>query len=230
MPVVAVLGVDGCRDGWVGALVGDDGVDWRWFATAAEIVAEPADVTAVDIPMGLPVAGHRRACDDLARKRLKKAGSSVFAAPPRQLVDQPRMTHTQTLEWLRRADLGGMSAQAHGIVGKVREMDVVLDRGLQERVIETHPELCFRTMAKKSTLASKKSARGMAQRIGALHGWLKRDVVALLLDVPDKVGVDDALDALACAWSAQRYRDGRAETIGEEEEPPPRSLLMRIVV
>jgi predicted RNase H-like nuclease len=230
MPVVAVLGVDGCRDGWVGALVGDDGVEWRWFAGAADIVAEPADVTAIDIPMGLPPAGSRRACDDLARKRLRKAGSSVFAAPPRQLVDQPHMTHTQTLEWLRRADLGGISAQAHGIVAKIREVDAVLDRALQGRIIETHPELCFRALAKKSTLASKKSARGMAQRMTALHTWLKRDVVALLLDVPDKVAVDDALDALACAWTAQRHRDGKSETLGEEEEPPPRNLLMRIVV
>jgi predicted RNase H-like nuclease len=230
MPAVAVLGVDGCRNGWIGALVGDDGIRWRWFPTAAEIVAEPADVTAIDIPMGLPPAGHKRACDDLARKRLKKAGSSVFPAPPRQLIDQPRMTHTQTLEWLRRADLGGISAQAHGIIAKVREVDAVLDRGMQERVIETHPELCFRTMAKKSTLASKKSARGMAQRIDALHGWLKRDVVALLLDVPEKVAVDDALDALACAWTATRYAEGKSETLGAEAETTGKTLLMRIVV
>lgn len=230
MPVVAVLGVDGCRTGWVGALVGDDGVEWRWFATAAEIVAEPADVTAIDIPMGLPPAGQRRACDDLARKRLKKAGSSVFPAPPRQLVDQPHMTHTQTLEWLRRADLGGISAQAHGIVDKIREVDAVLDRPLQDRVIETHPEVCFRAMAKKSSLASKKSARGMAQRLLALDAWLKRDVTALLLDVPDKVAVDDALDALACAWTAQRHAQGKSETLGDEQEPAPKHLLMRIVI
>jgi predicted RNase H-like nuclease len=140
------------------------------------------------------------------------------------------MTHTQTLEWLRRADLGGISAQAHGIVGKIREVDAVLDRALQERVIETHPELCFRAMAKKTTLASKKSARGMAQRVTALHAWLKRDVVDLLLDVPEKVAVDDALDALACAWTAQRHAQGKSETLGEEAEPNARALLMRIVI
>jgi predicted RNase H-like nuclease len=230
MPAVAVLGVDGCRNGWIGALVDGHAVTWRWLATAADIVATEASVTAVDIPMGLPSAGQRRVCDELARKRLKKAGSSVFAAPSRELVDQTRMSHPQTLEWLRRADLGGMSAQAHGIVDKVREVDAVLNRALQDRIVEAHPELSFRAMAKTSTLASKKTARGMAQRIRALQRWLDQDVLAVLLDVPDKVAVDDALDALACAWTAQRYRDRSSETVAEEEEPGMKRLLMRIVI
>jgi hypothetical protein len=47
--------------------------------------------------------------------------------------------------------------------------------------------------------------------------------------VPARVPIDDALDALACAWSAHRFATGQAEILGDGSRDP-RGLLMRIAV
>ena len=66
-------------------------------------------------------------------------------------------------------------------------------------------------------LASKRSALGIGQRL--MH--LQRHVPAIhdvLLESPPKVPVDDVLDAIAAAWSAQRIITGEAVIYG----PPDR--------
>lgn len=61
----AVLGVDGCPGGWVGALVHGRSVEWRVLPDAAAILAADASVIAIDIPIGLPEPGpdYRRRAD-----------------------------------------------------------------------------------------------------------------------------------------------------------------------
>lgn len=54
------------------------------------------------------------------------------------------------------------------------------------------------------------------------------DIGAVLATAPERVALDDALDALAAAWSARRWAAGRAETLGGELDR--RNRLMRIVV
>jgi predicted RNase H-like nuclease len=100
-----------------------------------------------------------------------------------------------------------------------------MSRRLERRVIETHPEVSFALMS-GSTLASKKTTAGAAQRMRALEAWV--DVIAALGNVPVGVPMDDALDALACAWSAQRFAAGDAEVLGDGQRDA-RGLLMRIV-
>jgi predicted RNase H-like nuclease len=48
--------------------------------------------------------------------------------------------------------------------------------------------------------------------------------------VPDGPGLDDALDALACAWTAQRWAAGIARTLPDEPPRDNRGLPVRIVV
>jgi predicted RNase H-like nuclease len=60
-----ILGVDGTRGGWMGALTRIDdvtGVDvvWVTFTSIAQALALDADVVAVDMPMGLPAAAPLR--------------------------------------------------------------------------------------------------------------------------------------------------------------------------
>jgi predicted RNase H-like nuclease len=76
-------------------------------------------------------------------------------------------------------------------------------------------------------LAAKKTAAGVGQRIAALSRWL--DVVPALASVPPGVPIDDALDALACAWTAERFARAVAETLGDGARDG-HGLLMRIVV
>ncbi len=118
-----------------------------------------------------------------------------------------------------------MSAQAFGIVRAIRAVDAVMSRRLERQVVETHPEVSFAAMS-GGEFAAKKTAAGVAQRFAALSQWT--DAVAAVATAP-AVPVDDALDALACAWSARRFAHGEAEILGDGQRDD-RGLLMRIVV
>lgn len=218
-----MLGVDGCRGGWIGALVEGDRFEWQLFPDAASVLAMDADVTAIDIPIGLPDAGTR-ACDVEARRALGSRRSSVFAAPVRAVLGCATYAEARTLLAAR----GGpsMSAQAFGIVRAVRDVDAALSPTDADRVIEVHPELAFRLLAGVE-LASKKTAVGRDQRVAALSTpW--PDVPSRLNDAPRAAAPDDALDALACAWVAQRWLRGEATVLGDGSRDP-RGLTMRIV-
>jgi predicted RNase H-like nuclease len=108
----------------------------------------------------------------------------------------------------------------------VRQVDDVMTPELESRVIESHPEVSFAAMA-DAVLPPKKSAPGVAGRIAALAPWI--DATAALATAPATVPVDDALDALACAWTAERFVRGIHESLGDGTRDD-RGLVMRIVL
>jgi len=194
----AVLGVDGCPGGWVGALVTRGQVEW-YAGSLASLVALPAVVVAVDMPLALPVDGARRACEVAARARLGAARSSVFFAPPSVVLSAS--SHAEASSLSRSAGSVGVSIQTWNLVPKIREALDVADA----RFLEVHPELSFRALG--PVTASKKTAVGRAERLALLgNPALPRGVAP----------VEDMLDALACATTAARWLDGKATVLGEE--------------
>jgi predicted RNase H-like nuclease len=219
--VTHILGVDGAPGGWMGALTRIDdviGVDvvWVTFATIAEALLLDVAVVAIDMPIGLPRTG-RRACDVLAKRALGKAHPRVFFAPPRDVLaattyDDAAARHRA------HADGHGLSVQTWNIVAKIREVDAVAD---DPRLVEVHPELSFARLA-GAVLTSK---HGPGSRTVRLHALARR--WPGLRDVP---AGHDGLDALAAAWSGERWLRGGAESLPED---PPRDDLgrpMRILV
>ena len=222
---MAVLGIDGCPGGWVGAQV--DGDDVRWHTGAfRDLLALEATVVAVDIPIGLPAGAARRAADVEARAVLGSQRSSVFFAPPRivlEAVDQPDATRLS-----RGAGSTGVSIQMFHVLAKVAEVDDLLraDTGAARRVVEVHPEVSFRRLAGTDVLPPKRTAAGRQARLTALATWLPG--VALPAPLPGRAKADDCLDALACAWTALRWSRGEAEVLGGEVDEL--GVPMRIVV
>jgi predicted RNase H-like nuclease len=217
----AVLGVDGCPGGWVGALVRSGSVTWH-AGSLASLLALPAAVVAIDIPLALPVAGERRACEVAARAVLGAQRSSVFFAPPRAVLDAA--DHADASVRARAAGSVGVSIQTWNIVPKIAEAMAFAD----PRLIEVHPELSFRALVaarvaarpsgragagRTATLNSKKSAQGRAERLALLRTWVDVDLPS---SRPGGAAVDDCLDALVCAWTAQRWLAGTAAVLGEE--------------
>jgi predicted RNase H-like nuclease len=79
-----LIGVDGCRSGWVVARApaGLSAVEFE-LVECIESVFGGDSIIAIDIPIGLPQVGPR-ACDIAARKLLGPGqGSRVFPAPCR---------------------------------------------------------------------------------------------------------------------------------------------------
>ena len=220
-----MLGADGCPGGgWVVAEVRPDWpVRWHHVVGMGPLLALAdelgAGAVAVDVPIGLP-AGGVRASDVAARQRLRGGGSSsVFATPHRAAL--AFATYAEA-----RPHLPTLSAQAFALVARIRDVDEVLRAAgpqVHDRVVECHPEVSLRALTGQ-VLARKKSAPGALARLAALRA----EFGELPADVHPAAGLDDALDALACAWTARRWLRGEAEVLGEQRDAL--GTPMRIVV
>jgi predicted RNase H-like nuclease len=84
-----VIGIDGCRAGWLICRMNIATVEINLVAVVRQLrevldSENSATHIAIDIPIGLPEAGRSRKADREARKLLTSArASSVFPAPPR---------------------------------------------------------------------------------------------------------------------------------------------------
>ena len=222
--MTAVLGVDGCPGGWVGARVEAGVVSWH-AGSFDELLRLPADVVAVDIPIGLPAGGERRAADVQAKAALGAQRSSVFFVPPRVVLDAPTQAEATLLS--RAAGSVGVSIQTFFILDKVAEVDALLqaDRSLIDRVFEVHPEVSLRRLGDRP-LPPKRTADGRHQRLDVLRQWLPS--LTLPRPRPGRAAPDDCLDAVACAWTAARWLRGEADVLGGDQDAT--GLPMRIVV
>lgn len=219
-----VTGVDGCRGGWLAALVSAAGeVDWSWTADVTEVLRGPSDAVAIDIPIGLPDAGTR-ACDREARAALGRRGVSVFPAPVRAVLGCTSYAEARAV--LAVAGGPSMSAQAFGIVRAVRQVDEAITPSDESRVVEAHPELAFCLMGGGPGMPGKRTTEGASLRLRLLQTWLPSAPV-VLKRAPSPARLDDAMDALACAWVAGRWLTGEASVLGDGARDR-RGLVMRI--
>jgi predicted RNase H-like nuclease len=216
---MAVLGVDGCRRGWVGVRW-DGSTEVLVAATIAELVeaAGPVEAIAIDIPIELPTDVPRVA-EQLARRRLPGRASTVFNTPAAAVlgaVDYPSANAAN------KAALGlGLSKQAWHLVPKIRDVHDWLATAPAVPVVEAHPEVCFAAMNGAVLVDGKTTAAGEVLRrtLLAAHGL---EVVA---ERRPGVAVDDVLDAAATAWTARRLVDGVAERLPPEPRDRPHPAI-----
>jgi len=211
---VTVLGVDGWRLGWVGALLDGRAVQLLALPDVAAVLAVPGvAVVAIDMPIGLSEDGVR-ACDVLARELLQPTGaaSSVFPSPVRAVLATRDYAEAREISRAVTVPPRAPSAQAFQLVRSIRALDDALGDPPTDRVVEVHPELAFR-LGLGGVTDRKGTARGTVQRLQALRAVM--DVEAALADAPHGVPMIDALDACAAAWSAQRWADETAEQVGD---------------
>lgn len=230
-----IQGADGCSAGWV--VIGKDtatgALSWRLCANAAALLQRRpfAQVTAIDIPIGLPDSGPR-ACDQAARRVLSPLRhSSVFSAPIRPVLAAASYAHACRLRF--KIEAKKISQQAWNIVPKIKDVDTVLqaDPRLQRRVREVHPEVSFARLAGGPLAHSKKTAAGQAERLALLRPFFGRYVDLALADRRElRAQVDDVLDAFVVLWTAERIASGQAERLPPHPETDRMGLRMEIVV
>ena len=213
-----VLGIDGCKDGWIAVALEDEFAgtyfadDIRALVSMAEADGH-AGTVAIDMPIGLPDAGYRRA-DVLARAELGARWPSIFMTPVREaLLAGDYATASAT----NRALTGhGISRQAFGLRQKILQIDQWVHAS-PVRVVETHPELCFARLAGAPLAVRKSTWEGARLRSELLSGagiTLPSD----LGTAGAHAGVDDVLDAAAAAWAARRVLRGAAQAIPDPPE------------
>ena len=174
-----VAGVDGCRGGW--CVVRTDAAPCV-LAAFADVVALCHDCArvCVDMPIGL---APRRPCDAQARTRLGKRASSIFTPPPREVLG---------LGW---EEVRGFSLQSFNLFRRIAEVDAVMTPTLQERFVETHPELVFTRLLGHPPHFPKRTMEGRAERLALLPQ-------AASARPPRGAAKDDLVDAWALCLAA----------------------------
>ncbi len=213
--MAGVVGLDGYKRGWVAVLLGERHVvEVRVFETLDDVMAELPDAAAygIDIPVGLPSSGVR-AADAVARRFVGPRASSVFATPPRAVIEAPTYAEARLIGVSRFGR--GVSAQSYRLREKILEADAAAARGIP--LHEVHPEVSFRAIKGAPLSDPKRSWNGQMERRTLLRG-VGVDL-ADRLDEAGHVPVDDVLDAAAVAWSAARIARGDAVPL---PDPPER--------
>jgi predicted RNase H-like nuclease len=231
-----VVGVDGCRGGWLSAEWDTDTATFTCavYATFAELLraTQDAERIGVDIPIGLPQRGAR-SCDQLARRVLGPRKASVFPAPSRQLLGVH--DYATALATSRARAESGLSLQAFGLLPKIGEVDAALQSGAcaQGRVFEAHPELSFWALNGHTPMQfPKKRLEGFTERRELLTR--KLDAIGIpatrtAARLAATAGADDLLDAMIVAWSAARDAAGQARRLPPEPVADATGLRMEIV-
>jgi predicted RNase H-like nuclease/predicted enzyme related to lactoylglutathione lyase len=172
--------------------------------TFADALLVDADVVGVDIPIGIPESGTREA-DVAARRFVGPRASSVFPTPVRRVLEAKTYAEARTVA----TELTGksVSAQAYALRRRILEVDEYAYD--DERVIEVHPEVSFRELARRPLLP-KKGTHGLVER----RTLLEEAGIELPPSVP-RVAEPDLFDATIVAWSARRYANGEAVPLPE---------------
>ena len=227
MPTDTVAGVDWAGGAWLAVVFdGDDEPAARLERDLESLWNSGVDRILVDVPIGLPddaeTLAKREAVDSAARSAAERP-SSVFPVPSRGACEAARNgADYEAVSERNRADLDkGLSRQSYHIAPAVGEVDAFLrrDEAARDRVMEAHPEVCFRGLNGSPLERSKTTAPGVGERLGALDGHLAEPSAALggicrgLTDAPADLAddadptVDDAVDALGLAVVARRPVD-----------------------
>jgi predicted RNase H-like nuclease len=187
---------------------------------------KPAAVL-IDIPIGLSSTGSaERTVDGLARALLKpRRQASIFTPPCREALSAG--TYAEACRINQRICGRKISIQTWHITAKIKEVDDFLQAtpGARGILRETHPEMCFWSLAGGKPLRyAKKSAEGRRERLDLLQSIYPASSelyrVALERFPRGAVARDDILDALANAVTATRLKSS-GQTLPEN---PPRDM------
>ena len=208
------LGLDGFSKGWVAVCLNGDHGQIGFHRTIAEALSTPFDRAGIDIPIGMTDDG-KRACDLLAREKLRPHNSRVFTGARRWLWEDFSGPDQANKECMRRGQ-SKVSRQLWHLGPKIMEVDTFLRAHRSLDVREVHPELVFLRLNANTPLPSKKSGEGDSLRRKLLKRNGFREIDQWLGKARIGTGAkrDDVLDACAVAIAAR-------EPAGSVGSPPP---------
>ena len=220
-----VVGVDGCKTGWVSVALTGDEAEVKVFDNIRQLwkAYKGASVILVDIPIGLLDEGEApRDCDHQARQLLGPRRSSVFPAPVRGVLQCDTYEEACALNHEKTGKK--ISKQAWNIVPKIKEVDALLkDKPKsQDKIRESHPEVCFMTLQQQPMDHAKKNPVGFLDRLQVLRQF-RPDAEKIVRKAAQdyrqtEVASDDVVDALALAITAS-VRSDKLKTL---PKTPPR--------
>ena len=229
------IGVDACKKGWFAVALDRQGNwDIGIFKTIVDFwgAFQKVSLILIDIPIGLPYSG-KRSCDIETRKILGRRASSVFPVPCRKALQAK--TYGQACRINQQVMGVKLTIQTWNISAKIVEVDRLLrnNKQAQRRIRESHPELCFWSLAGGHPMVySKKRPQGFSERYSILQKIYPQTkaIVGKALErfMRKDLARDDILDAIVLAVSA-RFRLTSIRTVPPAPPRDKKDLPMEIV-
>ena len=135
------IGLDGFRKGWVAVTIDGEHRSIAFPPNVSWLGSQRFDRATIDIPIGMTEDGDR-ACDRLARAKLKPHGSRVFSGARRWLWESFGDPADANQEAVRRGQTR-ISLQLWHIGAKIMEVDAFVQAHRHLDLREVHPELVF---------------------------------------------------------------------------------------
>ena len=235
------IGIDGCRNGWIAAVLDYGNLRIERYETILDIMREfpTADAYLIDMAIGLPERFEeaKKRPDKAARKELGKHGSTVFPIPcrPAVMVNPNDSQAVDKMRELNQSVLGkSLSAQSISIIPKIRELDEFLDdhREYKNVLCESHPELCFTRLNGRALMMKKKTAEGLEERRSILEKYIEKGMLDGIQVRAKELHCmpDDIMDSVCLAVSAALKAHGMCETIPENPQKDTKGLVMQMIV
>jgi len=217
-------GIDGCKAGWI-LITFDDNPEYKILRTNEELKQEltEANLTFIDMPIGLEDENYTRKCDELLRKKLgADYASSVFSPPIRPALHAPSYVEAsmQSYEYTEKK----LTIQAWNITPKIRVLDQFLseDVELSKKVLESHPELLFMNLNGGMIYQKKNTKKGLRHRLDLVkeHEPIAADFFREIKEEyrRNEVEEDDIVDAMVLALAAKWSPEKGIKTLPEEPE------------
>jgi len=227
-----VVGVDGCKGGWVAAVLTGDRLELSVYKHIADVFATRSDAERIliDMPIGLPESAEDLPPEAQLRDLLRGKASSVFNRPCRQAIyADPREASS-----VNKAVLGkALSAQSIGIIPKIRELDEHLTAHPEQRVrvYESHPELVFAKLSGAPVMEKKRESDGARRRLAILSQFVPgvRAAVEHSGIKKKQAAADDLIDAACLAIAARLSPTQPLLSVPERPQTDAHRLMMQVV-
>lgn len=187
----------------------------------------------IDMPIGLEEEEYNRECDMLLRKKLgKEYAPSVFSPPIRSALHAPSYVEAnmQSFEITEKK----LTVQSWNITPKIRVLDRFLTESpeLQEKVLESHPELLFMNLNGGMIYQKKNTKKGLRHRLDLVKEFepVAADFFREIKEEyrRNEVEEDDIVDALVLALSAKQSVEKGIKTIPDNPPKDSQGLKMAI--
>ena len=229
------IGVDGCRGGWVAAVLDYGELRLERYETIADIVKEYPSFDAFLIDMAIGLRNNsmdKKRPDAAAKKELGVKASCVFPIPSREAVyaegeEAQKAANIRTLE-------KSLAKQSIAIIPKLREIDEFMTDHpeYKNKILESHPEVAFARLNGSVVLSRKKEEPGPSERRRILSEYLDKEDLSGIYDKAKELGCgqDDLIDAICLAVTGALHAHGQSETIPDDPEVDEKGLLMQLTV
>ena len=167
------VGLDGCRCGWVCCQIQDEKISFDLLKHISDITRLNSTLMFIDIPIGLGDIKVKRTIDIELRKLLSKSRkSSVFTPPIMEVLDVENYKIGNEIS--KKITGKGISIQSWNISKKIKEVnDFKLSKESNEmNLFESHPELCFESLNKNPLMHSKKTDKGILERLDIINKYI----------------------------------------------------------